>query len=1073
MKATLLACLFFISFLASAQEDAATLYVTAKEYFLKREFEKGLPLAEKAAEKAKTQIGETTSDYGTIINLLGLFYVKTQQYTKAEPTFVQARAIKQKFEGEEGADYITITENLVWVYLKLQQYSKAEPLYLKLKDIKRKLLGEDHPGYAAAINDLGVLYFYMGQYNKAEPLLLQSAAIRKKTFGENDPDYATSINILAALYAQTGYYEKSEEYYRQSAAIQKNILGDTHPDYANTLSNYAALCEELGQYEKAEIMLLQAKVIYAKNPGINSPEYATALNNLGACYLYMSRYEKAEPLLLETKEIRKRILGENSPAYAISLNNLAELYTEMGQYEKAAPYYLQTIDIRKLALGEAHPDYITSLSNYGLFLYKSKKDRKEAIWLCTEAALKRKKIVGENSADYAISLNNLAMMYKTSSQFAKAESYYLQAAGIIKKTQGENTPAYATTISNLAVLYSEAGQYKKAEPYLLSVREIRKRILGEAHRDYATALINLASNYADMEQYAKAEPLYLQSNKILQNSLVKTFSVLSEKEKMTYLENDFSVTEYNNNFLYNYRKASPSFIRNNFDLQLFFKSLSLADTRNMLDAVRSSNDTSIRRLFEDWQTTRNILTKQYSLPADKRRADLKQIEQKTEELERELNRRSAVFRDQQEALTISSVDVQKYLQPDEAAVEFVKFSLYTGKRWTDTSIYAAYVLRKTDTVPRFIILCNDKRLQQVFDSAGKTATGMVKNFYRGIDMGAAAPAMLGTELYKLLWEPLEPYLRDIKKVAYSPAGKLFSIAFQALPADSGIVLMDKYQLQQFISTRQLALRGRQKANETPASITLFGDPDYSNSGIPVEKGKKEPVITYTGSLPQSRGEGGEWSSLPGTAEEVGKINQLFIRNKIPAKLFLQKTASEENFKLLHSASSQVLHVATHGFFLPADKGNKRKEDGGGLNSYILADDPLLRSGLVLAGGNNAWTGKKTQEGKEDGIVTAYEIAQLNLSNTSLLVLSACETALGDVRGSEGVFGLQRAFKMAGVNKMILSLWQVPDKETAELMTIFYNYWLSGKTIETAFAQAQSDMRKKYPPFYWAAFVLVE
>ncbi|MDZ4808081.1 MAG: CHAT domain-containing protein, partial [Bacteroidota bacterium] len=143
------------------------------------------------------------------------------------------------------------------------------------------------------------------------------------------------------------------------------------------------------------------------------------------------------------------------------------------------------------------------------------------------------------------------------------------------------------------------------------------------------------------------------------------------------------------------------------------------------------------------------------------------------------------------------------------------------------------------------------------------------------------------------------------------------------------------------------------------------------------------------------------------------------------------------------------------------------------NSYTLADDPLLRSGLIFAGGNYAWSGKTPIEGIEDGIATAYEISQLNLSNTELVVLSACETALGDVKGSEGVFGLQRAFKMAGVKKMIVSLWQVPDKETAELMISFYTYWMNGKSINEAFTQAQADMRKKYSPFYWAAFVLVE
>ncbi|MFZ1856983.1 MAG: CHAT domain-containing protein, partial [Chitinophagaceae bacterium] len=176
---------------------------------------------------------------------------------------------------------------------------------------------------------------------------------------------------------------------------------------------------------------------------------------------------------------------------------------------------------------------------------------------------------------------------------------------------------------------------------------------------------------------------------------------------------------------------------------------------------------------------------------------------------------------------------------------------------------------------------------------------------------------------------------------------------------------------------------------------------------------------------------------------------------------------------LNGNSPQILHIATHGFFLPEPDKKREENNFSNENTYTLADDPLLRSGLILAGGNYAWSGKTPIDGVEDGIATAYEISQLNLSNTELVVLSACETALGDVKGSEGVFGLQRAFKMAGVKKMIVSLWQVPDKETAELMTTFYNYWMKGKTINDAFTQAQADMRKKYAPFYWAAFVLVE
>jgi CHAT domain-containing protein len=541
---------------------------------------------------------------------------------------------------------------------------------------------------------------------------------------------------------------------------------------------------------------------------------------------------------------------------------------------------------------------------------------------------------------------------------------------------------------------------------------------------------------------------------------------------MTYLERDLSVSEYNNSFLYNNRNISTAFVKNNYDLQLVFKSLSLADTKNMLNAVRNSNDTSIKRKFTEWQTYKSILTKQYALPADKRRTDLDQLEKKAEETEKELNRRSSVFRDQQAALQVTTAEVKKYLDEDEAAIEFVKFSLYTNKKWTDSVVYGAYILRKNEQEVRFVVLCFEDQLRQVFDSAGKSATTMVNSFYRGLDLGKNVNTSLGPKLYQLVWKPIEPYLKGITKIAYSPAGKLYSIAFQALPADSGKVLMDKYRLQQYTSTRQIAFRDGSNKSIIPEGITLFGNPDFSADSISLSKQKKNPAVVNKLLKPDTRGNAGLWTSLPGTAEEVKKISNLFSQYQVTAKTLTQLNASEENLKAQHEKSSQVLHIATHGFFLPmADK--KEAVDINRQNNYSLAQDPLMRSGLILSGGNYAWSGKTPIEGVEDGIVTAYEISQLDLSNTELVVLSACETALGDVKGSEGVFGLQRAFKMAGVKKMIVSLWQVPDKETAELMTTFYTYWMKGKTINDAFAQAQADMRKKYSPFYWAAFVLVE
>ncbi|MEJ7736138.1 MAG: CHAT domain-containing protein [Chitinophagaceae bacterium] len=215
----------------------------------------------------------------------------------------------------------------------------------------------------------------------------------------------------------------------------------------------------------------------------------------------------------------------------------------------------------------------------------------------------------------------------------------------------------------------------------------------------------------------------------------------------------------------------------------------------------------------------------------------------------------------------------------------------------------------------------------------------------------------------------------------------------------------------------------------------------------------------------------------GAKEGLGNRARYFINAATAAintTAFSGSAATEQGFKALDGKSPKLLHLATHGFFLPVAKSNPSNVDlNKGGNAFTVQQNPMFRSGLVLAGGNQTWKGGETIKGTEDGILTAYEIAQLDLSNTDLVVLSACETALGDLQGNEGVIGLQRAFKLAGVKQMIISLWKVPDEATVELMTVFYSNWLDGQTTREALRRAQLKMKEKYPPYFWAAFILVE
>jgi len=916
--------------------------------------------------------------------------------------------------------------------------------------------------------------FQNEQYQKTIPVAEKAAAGIKEVFGENNVFYIGLLTIQATCYENTFQYLKAESIYLQAGELVKKTSGEKSKEYTAFLHNLASLYYKTGQYEKAEGFFLRAKEITKSMTGENDTTYATTLNSLAVLYETMGQYEKAEPLFIHSLEIRKKMLGENHPEYATVLNNLAIYYKDIGQFEKAAPLFTRALEIRKKSVGENHRDYAASLNNLASCLEDlGQYEKAESLYI--KSGNIRKLILGEDHPDYAASLNNLAGLYTVRGEYSKAEPLLVRATAIWNKVLGENHPDYALALNNLAAFYRKSQtQYKKAELLYQQAIQLRKNLLGDKHPLYADSQTDLALLYSQMGQYDRAEPLLISGSHIFLQNITSTFSILSEKEKANYLNYNISTLDINTSFLYNYPMAAPAVIRNSLNLLLGFKSLALADTKQMLESVRNSKDTAIKRIFDNWLVQKNLLAKQYSLSMDKRIPGIQKIEEETEMMEKELSSRSAAFRKQQIALRISMSDIQQNMEKEEAAIEFVRFKLY-DKKLTDSVLYAAYVFGKNDSVPHFVALCEEKQLTRFFSKTGK-AMGNIKSVYDSDASGKNehGPGS-GDSLYSLVFKPLLPFLKGIKKISYSPAGLLYRIAFQALPVGENQLLIDKYELNQYISTRQLALE-KEIYSISDKSILLFGDVAFSMDSISIVKQKNtgEKVSAFYTSM-VSRGESRDaWISLPGTATEIRDIQALFEMHNVRSLSFTQQKATEEQFKLLSGKAPFIIHLATHGFFLP-DPERKIKEGlaANGQNALRLAGDPMLRSGIVLAGVNRVWNGRSPIEGCEDGIVTAYEISQLDLRNADLVVLSACETALGDIKGTEGVFGLQRAFKLAGVKNMILSLWKVPDAETAELMKGFYTYYLEGKTAREALGKAQQDMRKKNKPYYWAAFVLLE
>ena len=334
--------------------------------------------------------------------------------------------------------------------------------------------------------------------------------------------------------------------------------------------------------------------------------------------------------------------------------------------------------------------------------------------------------------------------------------------------------------------------------------------------------------------------------------------------------------------------------------------------------------------------------------------------------------------------------------------------------------------------------------------------------------------------YNLIWAPLEKHLNGITKIYFAPAGLLYRISFPALPVNDHEVLSDKYQLVQLNTTASVASQSENFIT-TSDKIYLYGGIQYDVDSAAL----KQAVVAYRSSnenenirfLTDDSTRGSSWQYLPGTQKEINEIDSLGKQKNYDVVFTEGVSASEESIKALNgNASPAVLHIATHGFFFPDPKEKKKESINSSFESgnvFRQSDNPLFRSGLLFAGANNAWQGKQI-EGVEDGILTAYEVSNLYLPNTKLVVLSACETGLGDIEGNEGVYGLQRAFKMAGVENLIMSLWRLPDKEAAEFMEEFYKNIFDKQSINDAFYNAQTIMKNKYrtEPKKWAAWTLV-
>lgn len=913
--------------------------------------------------------------------------------------------------------------------------------------------------YAELLAELASAYSDCNEYKKAIDYFKKAIWIIDQYFNGVNKSYTYWLMGISSNYFKLKKYKRAITYELMVAERKENFaIGFS---YSNLSRYYRIIGDTLNsiKYNNKFISSFESKdldIIIKNNFQKENKEARTSFDNKNVCY------EKLITKQLKIVEQSKDIYGINSLKYASSMAEQAYFYSQLDDYENAIKYSEGAISVFMSMGYETNIEYINSVINLSLYYAKSRRFD-ESINISSIAIDILQSKLGVNSENRISSLKKIELF---PNHFLTIDKYYYKIAILLH---------------NNAFAYSEQQQYNKAIELESEAVTILEKV-GKKNNYEDSKPIELLSNcYFQIDNCNEA---ITNLNKVidLRRTIVSSrFNYYSEIERQNYwsyikkfFESRIPSLSYNCLYRQNIVQ-SPAY--NN---ALFSKGLLLNTSLQIQNTILQSGDSATIQIWNNLkQLKRQIDYLQTRQPSQQ--TELPQLEQQADSLDKILTKKSQLFKQNKEALQVKWQDVQKALHPNEASIEFVSFDYYNGKQYTDSTLYYALVLKKNDTLPQLIPLFEQRLLDSLFMKDWKPK--QLYQYRASMSRNGETEKELnyGEKLYNLVWKPLENCLSGVERIYYSPSGTLNNVAFYAIPVDSIHYLSDKYDLHQVTSTREILHQDSSSTKSITASV--FGGIQYDLTDSTVQKrpvdfqNKQLSVRSYfIADSTSSRSTGFKY--LKGTDEEVKSISRNFDRSGYKSTLYTDDKATEFNFKQLSNTNTHIIHIATHGFYLPVEKVKHNEFEFMGFDGNqrnVVYQNPLLRSGLALYGANKAWRGEEVPNDWEDGILTSQEISELNLTQTDLVVLSACETALGEIKGSEGVFGLQRAFKMAGVKSMIVSLWKVDDSATSQMMQSFYKYWLGGMSKHEAFKKAQGEIRALHPndPYFWAAFVLID
>lgn len=1065
--------------------------------------------AEKALAATEQEVDDERTEALRVLisHDLGTFYFLAGDYAKSRSHLERALDTVRAYKWEHRGGTWQITMCLAKVYSFLGKIDKAESLYadtLKTLDARAEIPDASR---AVVLSDYADLCVVKGDIDQAEDLLKRAVGVLEKEPERNMISLVAARLRLAGAFRVTARYDEALDLCSESLRLVQSANHTDLRRVADILAIRGVLLGEIGQLAQAKQDLARCLKLQEEDFGPRHPEVVTTVAALAALSRASGDYSEAERYYDRALEIAETAYDDKNPALALLLGNMGVLYQKMGNREKALSHFQRSYDISSDALG--YGNWFTGLQahNVAVLLHEAGQ-LEEAEILLLEAWDATRKACGPESPRTAIVLGTLARLYEEMGRTEEAGQLCKRSLAIRSDRLGTKDPLAVGGLNNLAVFYMRKGDLEEAENILDLALRVAERTSGDDHPSLTNVLTNVIAFERLRGEPDGAAEAADRARRIVRHHLPTVVSSLSVREQVLFQQsNDYPSWDAALSLALAHPK-NESIARQSAEWVLNGKGVRGEVLAREARLVARTKDPAIAEIVGQRRNVERtlasvVLDGPEGGDASNYRSRLAALEDQQRELARRLAMEAGGFVDAGSWTTLESV--QDCLTEDVVLIEVVRVSpvpLHPGRveRSLASRFVAWLITDDVSTPPKIVDLGEASRIE----GAIRDVRMSLQTAHADIETKGERPAEAELRdkikrLSDLVITPLAGQLADKPVWLISPDGALWLVPWEMLLLDGRYVVED-HELNYLISGRQLPDRPDSREPSVPMVVA---DPDF-DAHFDEERNADE---TMTGTpAPVQRAETIDWKTLrsvkwprlPGTRDEARRVirslSQYAKEQKVLA--LLGKDAREGDFKRLVNRP-RVLVVGTHGLFVPADPRNEnvasngtpdqdrgiggvlieRAElDGGGEADVltILANNPLLQCGLVLAGANTRHSSKEADE--EDGILTGLEAAALDLAGTELVILSACDTGLGEVRVGGGVASLRQSLLTAGSENVIATLWKIPDRETADLISCLVEGFSAGQPVGKALRSAQLEIIAKHRkdhgaahPLFWASF----